>query len=161
MFSEAPVWCFVPVVLGQSDFLSSSSSSSSSAWPHSELTLDEDTSGLDYMLALSLQSDGESMAGGVEGNLWSGIWDHKIDKNTSVNSPLSPPNNNYPNFTTGTSALQDHDQAGKGWNGLRQNTWCYSAASLLILLNCLHRYHAAMWVLRRALSWRGPHSASG
>ncbi|XP_030273803.1 TRAF-type zinc finger domain-containing protein 1 [Sparus aurata] len=98
-------------LLGQSDFLSSSSSSSSSAWPHSELTLDEDTSGLDYMLALSLQSDGESMAGGVEGNLWSGIWDHKIDKNTSVNSPLSPPNNNYPNFTTGTSALQDHDQA--------------------------------------------------
>lgn len=94
-------------MLGQSDFLSSSSSS---AWPQSE-----DSSGLDYMLALSLQSDGESVAGGVEGNLWSGIWDHKIGKtsNTSVNSPLSPPNNNYPNFTTSTSAVQDHDQTGK------------------------------------------------
>ncbi|XP_035514033.1 LOW QUALITY PROTEIN: TRAF-type zinc finger domain-containing protein 1 [Morone saxatilis] len=98
-------------MLGQSDFLSSSGSS---AWPHSELTLDEDSSGLDYMLALSLQSDGESVAGGVEGNLWSGIWDHKIGKtpNTSLNSPFPQPNNNYPNFTSGTStsAVQDLDQ---------------------------------------------------
>ncbi|XP_070712195.1 TRAF-type zinc finger domain-containing protein 1-like [Pempheris klunzingeri] len=93
-------------LLGQSDFLTSSSSS---AWPHSELTLDEDSSGLDYMLALSLQSDGESVAGG-EGNLWSGIWDHKIGKTSNTSSPLSPPNNNHPNFTTSTSAVQDHDQ---------------------------------------------------
>lgn len=68
------------------------------------------------MLALSLQSDGEPVAGGVEGNLWSDIWDHKAGKtsNTSVNSPLSPTNNNYPHFTAGTSvsAVQDHDQAG-------------------------------------------------
>uniref|UniRef100_UPI0037E8FD8D TRAF-type zinc finger domain-containing protein 1 isoform X1 n=2 Tax=Semicossyphus pulcher TaxID=241346 RepID=UPI0037E8FD8D len=98
-------------LLGQSDFLTSSSSS---AWPHSELTVDEDSSGLDYMLALSLQSDGDSVAGGVEGNLWSGIWENKIGKtsNTSINSPLSPPNNNYPNLSTGTSTsvFQDHDQ---------------------------------------------------
>lgn len=101
-------------LLGQGDFLSGgSSSSSSSMWPHSELSLDEDSSGLDYMLALSLQSDGESVAGGVEGNLWSGIWENKIGKssNSFVNSPLSPPNNNYPNFSMGTSAVQDHDQA--------------------------------------------------
>lgn len=98
-------------LLGQSDFLSSSSSHS--AWPHSDLSLDEDSTGLDYMLALSLQSDGESVAGGVESNLWSGIWDHKTEKtsNTSLSSPFSPPNNNYPDFTTGTSAVQDHDQA--------------------------------------------------
>lgn len=100
--------------MGQSDFRSSDgSSSSSSAWPQSDLTLNEDSSGLDYMLALSLQSDAESVA---EGNLWSGIWDHKIGKtsNTSLTSPLPPPNNNYPNFTTGTStgAVQEHDQAG-------------------------------------------------
>ena len=99
-------------MLEQSDFLSSSSSGS--AWPHSDFTLDEDSSGLDYMLALSLQSDGDSVAGGVEGNLWSGIWDHKIGKTSNTsNSPLSPPNNNYPNFTTSTSAVQDHDQTGK------------------------------------------------
>ncbi|KAK9522798.1 hypothetical protein VZT92_019243 [Zoarces viviparus] len=100
----------------QSDFQnSSSSSSSSSAWPQSDLTLNEDSSGLDYMLALSLQSDVESVAGGVEGNLWSGIWDHKIGKtsNTSLSSPLSLPNNNFPNFSTGTStsAVQERDQA--------------------------------------------------
>lgn len=96
-------------LLEQSDFLSRSSSST---WPHSGQTQDEDSSGLDYMLALSLQSDGESVAGGMEGNLWSDIWDHKIGKtsNTSISSPLSPPNNNYSNFTTSTSAVQDYDQ---------------------------------------------------
>ncbi|XP_069577646.1 TRAF-type zinc finger domain-containing protein 1 [Brachyistius frenatus] len=99
-------------LLGQSDFLHGSSSSSS-GWPHSEHTLDEDSSGLDYMLALSLQSDGESVSGGLEANMWSDIWDHKIGKSTtSGSSPLSPPNNNYPNFSVGTStsAVQDHDQ---------------------------------------------------
>lgn len=96
-------------LLGQSDFLTSSSSAST--WPQSELALDEDSSGLDYMLALSLQSDGESGAGGVEGNPWSGIWYHTTGK-TSNTSQFSLPNNNYPNFTTstGTSAVQDHDQ---------------------------------------------------
>ncbi|KAM7391971.1 hypothetical protein PAMP_022617 [Pampus punctatissimus] len=96
-------------LLEQSDFLSHSSSS---AWPHSGQTQDDDSSGLDYMLALSLQSDGESVAGGVEGNLWSDIWDHKIGKtsNTKVSSQLSLPNNNYPNFSTSTSAVQDYDQ---------------------------------------------------
>lgn len=108
---------FYLAVLDRSDFLPSGSSS---AWSHSEFTPDEDSSGLDYMLALSLQSDSESMAGGVEGNLWSGIWDHKIEKtpNTSVNTPLTPPNNNYPNFTTGigTSAVEDHGQTGKWYD---------------------------------------------
>ena len=66
------------------------------------------------MLALSLQSDGESVAGGIDSNLWSDIWDHKTS-NTSVNSALSLPNNNYPHFTTGTSTstVQDQDQTGK------------------------------------------------
>lgn len=68
------------------------------------------------MLALSLQSDGEPVAGGVEGNVWSDIWDHKAGKtsNTSVNSSLSVTNNNYPHFTarTSISTVQDHDQTG-------------------------------------------------
>lgn len=120
-------------MLDQSDFLTSSSSS---AWPHSKLTPDEDSSGLDYMLALSLQSDGESLAGGVEGNLWSGsgIWDHKIEKtsNSSINTPLSPPNNNYPTFTTGTSAVDDHGQTGKWCNSVDKNISDYPVVSLLI-----------------------------
>lgn len=99
----------------------------SSAWQQSSQAHDEDSSGLDYMLALSLQSDGESVAGGMEGSLWSDIWDHKIEKtsNTSVSSPLSPPNNNYPNFTTSTStsAIQDYDQAGD--SNVDQNTFIF------------------------------------
>lgn len=95
--------------LGPREFPHSSSSSSSSTWPQSEHTLDEDSSGLDYMLALSLQSDGESFPGGLEPKMWSGIWDHNIGKS---NSPLSPPNNNYPSFSVGTSTstIQDLDQ---------------------------------------------------
>lgn len=91
-------------LLGQGDFLHSRSSST---WPHGEHTLDEDSSGLDYMLALSLQSDGDSRVGGLEGNVWSDIWDHKIGKS---NTALA--NNNYPDFTVGssTSAVQDQDQ---------------------------------------------------
>ncbi|XP_068594474.1 TRAF-type zinc finger domain-containing protein 1 [Brachionichthys hirsutus] len=102
-------------LLEQNDFLTSSSNSSSSSsalWPHSELQLDEDSSGLDYMVALSLQSDGDSVAAGGDGNLWSGIWDHKIGKtsNTSVNTPLSPPNNNYLNVSSSVRAAQDYGQ---------------------------------------------------
>lgn len=91
-------------LLGQSDFLHSRSGST---WAHTEHTLDDDSSGLDYMLALSLQTEGDTGARGVEGNVWSDIWDHKIGKS---NTSLS--NNNYPDFTVGssTSAVQDHDQ---------------------------------------------------
>lgn len=66
------------------------------------------------MLALSLQSDGESLGRGVEGNLWSDNWDHMIGK-SSTTSENSPTNNNYPHFNRGTSvsAVQDPDQAGK------------------------------------------------
>ncbi|XP_029018118.1 TRAF-type zinc finger domain-containing protein 1 isoform X2 [Betta splendens] len=94
--------------LGHSDFLNSSS-----VWPYSGQAQDEDSSGLDYMLALSLQSDGESVAGGVEGK-WSDIWDHAAGKtsNTSINPSLRPTNNNYPQFIarTSTSSVQDPDQ---------------------------------------------------
>ncbi|XP_077418368.1 TRAF-type zinc finger domain-containing protein 1 [Vanacampus margaritifer] len=85
----------------QTDFLSRSS-----AWP----LQDEDSSGLDYMLALSLQTDGESMAGVGEANLWSDIWDHTKTSNSSVGCQLSTSNNNYPNFPSRTSALPDRDQ---------------------------------------------------
>lgn len=84
-------------------------------WPHGGQSQDEDSSGLDYMLNLSLRSDGEPVAGGVEGK-WSDIWDNNAGKtsNISVNSSLSRTNNNYPFFTAGTSisAVQDHDQTG-------------------------------------------------
>ncbi|XP_078809138.1 TRAF-type zinc finger domain-containing protein 1 isoform X1 [Oryzias latipes] len=92
-----------------SDFLHGSSNNAKS---HSESPSDEDSPGLDYMLALSLQGDGGPGAG-VEGNMWSDIWDHNIGKsNTSANPSFSLPNNNYSNFSGGTvtSAVRDYDQ---------------------------------------------------
>lgn len=74
---------------------------SSRLWPQQNV-LDEDSSGLDYMLALSLQSDsdpgaggavGAGRVGGVEPSPWSSIWDHR-PVSTSHSAPLSPPNNN-------------------------------------------------------------------
>lgn len=71
---------------------------SSRLWPQQNV-LDEDSSGLDYMLALSLQSDGEpgaagtGGAGGREPSPWSSIWDHR-PVSTSQSSTVSPPNNN-------------------------------------------------------------------
>ncbi|XP_072289242.1 TRAF-type zinc finger domain-containing protein 1-like [Eucyclogobius newberryi] len=74
---------------------------SSRLWPQQNV-LDEDSSGLDYMLALSLQSDGELGAGGAGGGQpspWSSIWDQR-PASTSDSSPLSPP----PNCTSSTAA---------------------------------------------------------
>lgn len=71
---------------------------SSRLWAQQNV-LDEDSSGLDYMLALSLQGDSEPGAGGAGGagrgepSPWSSIWDHR-PISTSHISPLSPPNNN-------------------------------------------------------------------
>lgn len=84
-------------LLEDSDF----ESHSSSLWPQQNV-LDEDSSGLDYMLALSLQSDSDPGAGGAAGagrmgggepSPWSSIWDHR-PASTSHSSLLSPPNNN-------------------------------------------------------------------
>lgn len=92
------------LVLEQNDFLHGSSG----AWPLSSHTVDEDSSGLDYMLALSLQGDGEPVTEGAEGNIWRGFWDQKVE-NTSVTSSL------HPNVTgkMNTSAVQDESQTGK------------------------------------------------
>lgn len=139
------------LVLGQGDFLHSRSSS---AWPHADHALDEDSSGLDYMLALSLQSDGDSRSGGVEGNVWSDIWDHKIGKS---NTPLA--NNNYPDFTVGSSSSTAQDQDQTGELLFTGNTKLFSC--LFTVSNCFCRYHAALWILRRAVSRRRPHFTSG
>uniref|UniRef100_A0A3P9QCR8 TRAF-type zinc finger domain-containing protein 1 n=1 Tax=Poecilia reticulata TaxID=8081 RepID=A0A3P9QCR8_POERE len=86
--------------LGQGDFLHGGSSSVRPP--------DEESSGLDYdyMLALSLQSDGESAAGGAEDSVWRNIWDHEDKKtNSSVNSfPLAHnKNTNSPEGTSNSS----------------------------------------------------------
>lgn len=67
------------------------------------------------MLALSLQSDGELLPGNGDDTQWSRMWDYNERmSNMPSFTPLSPPNNNYPNLTTGTNALGgDLHQTGK------------------------------------------------
>ncbi|MED6238755.1 hypothetical protein ATANTOWER_029116 [Ataeniobius toweri] len=86
--------------LGQGDFLHGSSS---------ERPPDEESSGLDYdyMLALSLQSDGESAAGGAEDSVWRNIWEPEDKKTNSSEIPSFPlAQNKNTNSTEGTSAVQ-------------------------------------------------------
>ncbi|XP_013872804.1 TRAF-type zinc finger domain-containing protein 1 isoform X2 [Austrofundulus limnaeus] len=79
-------------------------------WPLSDHTADEDSSNLDYMLALSLQGDGET-AGGAEGNAWSSIWDQKVE-DTSGTSSFFKSSFNRPNLSGGTNTgdVQDKSQ---------------------------------------------------
>lgn len=106
-------------VLGQDNNVMGSRTSAS--WFNSELTPDEDSSGLDYMLALSLQSDGELLPGNDDAQ-WSRMWDYNARlSNIPSFTPLSPPNNNY-NFTTGTNALvEDLNQTGKSSSSFTEN----------------------------------------
>ncbi|KAL0979375.1 hypothetical protein UPYG_G00184270 [Umbra pygmaea] len=88
-------------------------SMASLAWPAGQM-LEEDSASLDYLLALSLQNDGD-MGGvdGGEGALWTDVWDHKLGRLSNTNSlisPTSPHNNNYQHITTGTNTAPDRDQ---------------------------------------------------
>ncbi|XP_067084086.1 TRAF-type zinc finger domain-containing protein 1 [Osmerus mordax] len=90
---------FYPHVVGNNN---------SVGWPAAQPPGD-DTLSLDYMLALSLQSDGDA---GGEGALWTDVWDHQFGR-TSKEFPSSShasPNNNFHHITTGTSMTPDDDQ---------------------------------------------------
>ncbi|XP_015234301.1 PREDICTED: TRAF-type zinc finger domain-containing protein 1-like isoform X2 [Cyprinodon variegatus] len=86
--------------LGQENFLHGSSS---------EHPPDEESSGLnyDYMMALSLQSDGESAAGGADDSMWRNIWNHQDKKtNSSVSSSFPQSHKKNINQTEGTGTVQ-------------------------------------------------------
>lgn len=136
---------FVFIVQNQSDFLTSSSSSSSNPWSSRDLTPDEDLLDLDYMLALSLQNDGESMAGGVEAPC-------EFEKmfSTSVNA----------NFTSGTNPVANAAQMVKHVAQYTLNFYV-SISIITMLMDFFYRHNAAMWVLWRVVSPRGPYFASG
>lgn len=107
---------FPLTVLGQDNY--PIGSRTSGTWLNRGLNPDEDPSGLDYMLALSLQSDGELLAGNGDGTQWSRMWDYN-ERMSNIPSftPLSLPNNNYPDLTTGTNALrEDLHQTGRCCN---------------------------------------------
>lgn len=110
------MWLFTLIVLSQDNHPMGDRTSSTLL--NSELTPDEDSSGLDYMLALSLQSDGELLVGSGHDTQWSRMWSNneRICNMPSL-SPQSPPNNNYPNSLMGPNALgEDLHQTGNCCN---------------------------------------------
>lgn len=104
-------------------------------WPLGDHAAGEDSSNLDYMLALSLQSDGEPVTRGAEGNMWSNIWGQKAE-NSSGTSSFSKSGFNQPNLSGGTNtgSVQDESPTGKILTGF--NTKSCAAVSL-ITSNCL------------------------
>ena len=105
-------------MLEQDELLrNSGDNNNSSPWSHVDQSFGEDSSSLDYLLALSLQTDGEAGDHGSEGALWTDVWDHKFGRisntTTTSSSPLSPPNNNYQHLAAGTSITEDQDQTGQ------------------------------------------------
>lgn len=80
-----------------------SSTSSSRAWPHGYSSAEDETS-LDFLLALSLQSDpgpeeqvAEGGGGGGVG-LWTDVWEQRLQRNPPKSSvPFAAPSNNNNN----------------------------------------------------------------
>lgn len=133
---------FIVTVLGQDNYLMGSRTSST--WLNSELTPDEDSSGLDYMLALSLQTDGEFLPGNGDGTQWSRMWDYN-QRMSNMPSFTSPPNNNYPNLTTGTNALvEDLHQTGKCCNSFTSTILQVSLLFSMYMSLFFSRNHAAL-----------------
>ncbi|XP_053466617.1 TRAF-type zinc finger domain-containing protein 1 isoform X3 [Ictalurus furcatus] len=75
-------------------------------WPLSQLP-GSDSSGLDYLLALSLQSDGDTEEPGVQQGLWTDVWDRRLGRApapSTFSSQISSGNNNNTPASTNTSS---------------------------------------------------------
>ncbi|XP_058231520.1 TRAF-type zinc finger domain-containing protein 1 isoform X2 [Hemibagrus wyckioides] len=73
-------------------------------WPLSQLP-DSDSSGLDYLLALSLQSDGDPEEPDVHQGLWTDVWDRRLGRAPApgtFSSQISSANNNNTPASTNT-----------------------------------------------------------
>ncbi|KAJ8385992.1 hypothetical protein AAFF_G00178130 [Aldrovandia affinis] len=91
----------------------SSNNNNSVSWPPG-MSPGEDPSSLDYLLALSLQNDGDL---GNQGSFWSDGWADSPGSTHSALLPslisqLSHPNNNYHNFTPSNNAQLSPHQPG-------------------------------------------------
>ncbi|XP_047674790.1 TRAF-type zinc finger domain-containing protein 1 isoform X2 [Tachysurus fulvidraco] len=75
-------------------------------WPLNQLP-DSDSSGLDYLLALSLQSDGDTEEPDVQQGLWTDVWDRRYGRAPApgtFSSQISSGNNNNTPASTNTSS---------------------------------------------------------
>ncbi|XP_059910811.1 TRAF-type zinc finger domain-containing protein 1 [Gadus macrocephalus] len=81
----------------QTVFSTSSTTSPGSAWPQGSSSAEEEETNLDFLLALSLQSDPGPDELAAEGSsLWTDVWDERLGRNPpdASNSFNSPPSNN-------------------------------------------------------------------
>lgn len=75
-------------------------------WHLSQLP-DSDSSDLDYLLALSLQSDGDTEEPDVQQGLWTDVWDRRLGRAPALSafsSQISSANNNNTPASTNTSS---------------------------------------------------------
>lgn len=64
---------------------------------------DYDSSGLDYLLALSLQSDGDQEDLGTHQGIWTDVWDHRLGRESAqstLHSQLTSTTNNNTYFSS-------------------------------------------------------------
>lgn len=77
-------------------------------WPLSHLP-GSDSSGLDYLLALSLQSDGDTEEPDMQQGLWTDVWDRRLGRapapSTFISQISSANNNNTPASTDTSSEI--------------------------------------------------------
>ena len=85
----------------------STNSTTSSAWPQSSSSAEEETD-LDFLLALSLQTDPGPDELAAEGSsLWTDVWDKRLGRNPPEAS-VSPPNNNNLQHLEAAAAQRNH-----------------------------------------------------
>lgn len=84
--------CLFPSVLDQEAELENNNNNSL-LWPQP----DSDSSSLDYLLALSLQSDGDTEESDVQPGLWTDVWERRLGRApapSSFTSQITSANNN-------------------------------------------------------------------
>ncbi|XP_053336368.1 TRAF-type zinc finger domain-containing protein 1 isoform X1 [Clarias gariepinus] len=76
-------------------------------WPLNQLP-ESDSSGLDYLLALTLQSDGDTEESDVQQGLWTDVWDQRFGRvpaSSTFSSQITSTNNNTPASTNTPSEI--------------------------------------------------------
>lgn len=85
-------------------------SSSNRTLRHGYPSEEEDSSSLDFLLALSLQSEVETDQDQGEA-MWTDVWDQKLGRTSKSSIPSLPPSNNTRQLSAAMSRVQDDDQA--------------------------------------------------
>lgn len=120
---------FISISVLEQDAEFGNNNNNSLLWPPGQFPVD-DTSSLDYLLALSLED-----MDGQEG-VWTDVWDHQFGRtpvHSSLQSQLSPANNNFCNITPPRTTAS-HSPSGQ-LGHLCGSVYVCSVTYLVILVN--------------------------